>query len=71
MSTEAPAMPPAWLTITLAAVHSSLSEGTIRRLLERGRLTPHRPTPGRILISREELDNVVRSSANGRSKRKK
>ena len=50
---------PRWLTIKGAAAHSSLSEESIRRMLSSGKLAAHRPVKGRILIDKNELDNVI------------
>ncbi len=41
-----------------------LSERTIRQMLADGRLTPYRPIPGRVLISLEELEKLIRESRN-------
>lgn len=48
-----------WLTIEQAANYTGLSEKSMRRLLASGRLTPHRPCRGRILIDRRQLDAVI------------
>jgi excisionase family DNA binding protein len=53
---------PAWLSVHDAAIYSGLSMKTIRRLLASGKLTAHRPVRGRILICRNELDSLIRSS---------
>jgi len=52
-----------WLTVQGAAKYASLSDESIRRLLSSGRLTAHRPVPGRVIVNRSELDAVIRSSA--------
>lgn len=59
-----------FLNLKEASAYIGLSARTIRRLISSGKLTPYRPTPGRILLSRDEIDNVVRTSQHGRSKRK-
>lgn len=51
-----------WFTVSGAADYSSLSAESIRRLLSSGKLTAHRPCKGRILISRDELDGLIRTS---------
>jgi excisionase family DNA binding protein len=45
-----------------AAVYTSLSAESIRRLLATGRLTALRPRRGRVLIDRRELDALVLGS---------
>ena len=60
-----------YMNLRDAAAYIGLSFSTLRRLVDSGKLTPHRPTPGRVLISRDALDNLVRTSANGRGKRRK
>ena len=54
--------PKRWLTVANAAVYADLSQDTIRRLLDSGKLTPHRPVKGRILVDRQELDAHIQSS---------
>ena len=51
-----------WLTVDGAALHSSLSAESIRRLLAAGELTAHRPRKGRVLIDRLELDQLIANS---------
>jgi hypothetical protein len=58
-----------WLSIEDAAMYSSTSPKSIRRLLSAGRLTPHRFTNGRILVSRAQIDSLIKSGANKRSPR--
>ena len=53
---------PRWLTISKASDYTSLSEETIRRLLSSGKITAHRVVKGRILIDRQELDNVIQTA---------
>jgi len=65
---------PHWLTIADAAVYSGMSEKSIRKLLDKGEIIGRRPVPGRILIDRNELDNMIRGSVNspkvGRGRRR-
>jgi excisionase family DNA binding protein len=56
------AEPRRWLSITGAAQYASLSEESIRRLIATGKLTPHYPRRGRILIDRLELDGHISGS---------
>jgi excisionase family DNA binding protein len=51
-----------WLTIDGAARHASLSPKSIRRLISSGKLKAHRLTRGKILVSRIELDSLIRNS---------
>lgn len=51
-----------WMTIKAGARHSSLSPVTIRRLLKAGKLTAHRPVRGRVLVDRQQLDNLIATS---------
>ena len=51
-----------WLTVEGAAAHSGLSDAVVRRFLAGGKLTAHRPVPGRILIDRRQLDALILSS---------
>jgi len=51
-----------WLSITRACEYADLSDDTIRKFIAGGQLTAHRPAKGKILISRAELDNLIRSS---------
>jgi excisionase family DNA binding protein len=46
-----------------AACYSGLSEGTIRRLVESGRLRVYRPTERKTLFDRFELDALIQGSA--------
>lgn len=59
--------PQRWLTVRSAAAYSDLSEDSIRRLIESGKLAAHRPVRGRVLVDRLELDNVILGST-GRSR---
>lgn len=48
-----------WLTIAQAAEYAGLSVESMRRLLAAGRMTTHRPTPGRIAVDRLALDQYM------------
>lgn len=48
-----------WLSVKAAASYASLSEDSIRRMLEEGQLTPYRPRRGTVLIDRRQLDRVI------------
>jgi len=61
--------PQKFLTIEGAAHYSDLSTKSIRRLVSAGDLVAHRPVRGRLLISRDQLDAFIVSSA-GTSLRK-
>ncbi|NLS97425.1 MAG: helix-turn-helix domain-containing protein [Planctomycetaceae bacterium] len=50
-------------SIASAALYCDLSEDSLRRLIERGDLTPHRPVRGKILIDRHQLDALILGSA--------
>ena len=58
-SLQPQAEPSPWLTVREAAEHSRLSQESIRRLLSGGQLTGYRPIRGRVLIARDELDNLI------------
>jgi excisionase family DNA binding protein len=51
-----------WLTVQAASDHASLSTDSIRRLISSGKLAAHRPTRGRILIDRRQLDTLIEAS---------
>ena len=53
---------PRFLSVRRAAAYASLSEVSIRRLLDSGKLTSLRPGRGKILIDRIQLDAVVVSA---------
>lgn len=53
---------PAYFTVRQAAVYTSLSQESIRQLIERRDLTALRPVRGRILIAKRELDDLVLGS---------
>jgi excisionase family DNA binding protein len=48
-----------WLTVPEASSRSTLSESTIRALIREKRLRVYRPSPRRVLISRDELDAYI------------
>jgi excisionase family DNA binding protein len=47
-----------WISIAQAIEYSGLSESTIRRLLDAGRLTRHKPVR-RVLVDASELDALI------------
>ena len=51
-----------WLTLEQAGTYAGVSEKSIRRLIDAGKLTPHRLVKGRVLVDVRELDAVVASS---------
>lgn len=55
--------PQRFLSLASAAAYCDLSEDSLRRLIERGDLTPHRPVRGKILIDRQQLDALILGSA--------
>lgn len=57
-----PAIIPQWFTISDAASYCRLSEESVRKLVNTGMLTARRPVKGRLLISRIELDDLIRNS---------
>jgi len=54
--------PPRFLTIGSAARHVDLSADSIRRLIEGGRLRAYRPVRGRVVVDRQELQDLILSS---------
>ncbi|HEY7427439.1 MAG TPA: helix-turn-helix domain-containing protein [Gemmataceae bacterium] len=42
-----------------AARFSGLGVSTLRRLADKGKLTPFRPTAGRVLLSRRQLVDLI------------
>jgi excisionase family DNA binding protein len=42
-----------------ASVYSGMSESSLRRLVEAGKLTPHKPLGNVVLFDREQLDRVI------------
>jgi hypothetical protein len=59
-----------WLPIDAASTYSGLSQQSIRRLLAAGKLTPHRPVPGRVLIDKRQLDALIQAAV-GRPRSKR
>lgn len=53
---------PEWMTVSSFAKYADISEESVRKLINTGCLTAHRPLKGRILINRREGDNLIRSS---------
>lgn len=51
-----------WFSIERAADYADLSPKSIRRMLASGKLTPHRPCKGKLLIDRLELDNLIQTA---------
>ncbi len=68
---EAVSTPPRrWLSVRSAAAYSDLSEESLRRLIDAGKLTGYRPLRGKLLIDRYELDALIaRSTAAARGSR--
>jgi len=58
-----------YMTIREACDYSRLSDDTIRRLIDSGRLDAYRPVGGIILIARRQLDHVITSSKKRKSTR--
>jgi excisionase family DNA binding protein len=52
-----------YLSLADAAQYTTLSIGTIRRLLRDGRLIGYRPSGRRVLIDRQELERMIADSA--------
>jgi excisionase family DNA binding protein len=61
---SAPVTPtePRWMSVEQAAAYSSLSAESLRRLLSAGKLTAHRPRPGRVLIDLRQLNALILAS---------
>ena len=64
MAAVIPQIDPKYLPVKGAAARSGCSENLIRRWIDAGTLTPYRPTPDKILVSVEELDSLIESTAN-------
>jgi excisionase family DNA binding protein len=58
---EAASVPQRFLTIPQASRYAGISQKSIRRLIDSGKLKSHRPTT-RILIDRLALDSMIQSS---------
>jgi excisionase family DNA binding protein len=52
-----------YISLGEAARYTTLSVGTLRRLLREGKLLGYRPSGRRVLIDRDELDAFVRAAA--------
>jgi len=64
---KATAVPPQrFLSVRSAASYADLSDDSIRRLIERGDLVAYRPVRGKLLIDRQQLDNLILGSARPR-----
>jgi len=59
---QRPVHQPRFLSIKQAGEYSSLSDDSLRRLIERGDLTACRPVKGKILLDRQELDRLILGS---------
>ena len=53
---------PRFLSIAHAAVYADVSEESIRRMIQRGDLTPLRPVKGKVVLDRLELERHVLGS---------
>ena len=52
-----------WLTVEGAAAYCSLSTASIRRMIDSGELTAHRPgSGGRVLIDKRQLDSAIQNA---------
>ena len=56
------APPVRFLSVKAAAIYTSLSEDSIRALIERRDLIAYRPLAGKVLIDREQLDRLIHGS---------
>ena len=65
------APPQRFLRVSQAAEYAGVAVKTIRRLLATGRLHTYRPVRGRVVIDRQELDQLILTSANARPRRRK
>lgn len=48
-----------WLSVPQAAVYMSLSRNTVRRLVWSSAVPSYRPSPGRVVLMRTELDRYM------------
>jgi excisionase family DNA binding protein len=48
-----------FMSYRAASAYSGMSESSLRRLVEAGKLTPHKPLGNVVLFDREELDRVI------------
>jgi excisionase family DNA binding protein len=58
-SATEPAVVPRFLSYRQAAAYCGLSEMTLRRLVNAGRLHVSRPVPGVVRFDRHELDSMM------------
>jgi hypothetical protein len=56
-------LPPRFLSLAAAETYSSLSAETLRRLIRRGLLKAYKPSAGRVVIDRLQLDELILGSA--------
>jgi len=54
--------PPRFMGVRAAGAYVGVSAESIRRLIRAGTLTALRPVPGRVVIDRQELEQLVRNS---------
>jgi excisionase family DNA binding protein len=54
--------PKRFFGVAEAAAYCGLGPDSIRSLIAGGKLSGHRPVPGRVLIDRRELDSLIASS---------
>jgi hypothetical protein len=57
------APPGPWLTLPEAAERARISRRGLGRLLRQGLVRKYRPTPGRAVISADELDRAILATA--------
>lgn len=60
-----------YLTIIEAAAYIRMAEITMRRMIAEGQVTAYRPRRGKIFVDRDELDALMRASANAQPKRRR
>ncbi len=53
---------PKYLGVEAAAGYLSISVESVRRLIAAGRLKSFKPTPGRLVVRRQDLDKLVLNS---------
>jgi hypothetical protein len=61
-----------WLSVPEAAAHAAVSPDAIRSMIAAGKLTPHYPVSGRVIVDKRELDGAIVSStrsARGRGRK--
>jgi hypothetical protein len=52
-----------YVTVQTASQFSSLCPGTIRKLMDEGRLRRFKPVSGRVLVDLDELRQLIEASA--------